>query len=135
VQPAWSPTVVDTSVLIAHLRGDGRVSRALRDALLEDRPWFVSSVSHHEVYRAARQSELGELDRLFASLWTVPVTAAVAREAARIWAELRQDGFVIDVPDQLIAATARIHGLSVTTLNPRHFGWVRGLPVRSPTGG
>jgi predicted nucleic acid-binding protein len=119
-------------VQIAHLRGDRRVTRALRQALRHDRLWVVSSLSHYEIYRAAHQRAMDALGHLFALCWTAPLTAAVAREAAEIYRELRQDGYTVDIPDQLIAATARIHGLAVTTLNAKHFAWVRRLRVPAP---
>jgi predicted nucleic acid-binding protein len=124
--------VVDTSVLIAHLRGDGRITARLRDELLLGRAWFTSSVSHYELYRAARPGEAQGVRQLLERAWTIPVTTAVAREAAHIWAELRQDGYTIDIPDPFIAASARLHGLGVATLNGRHFRLGRGLTVEEP---
>jgi|GEM_PF-5519176 len=50
-------SVLDTGVLIAHLRGDARVTRQLREALLQDRVWYVSTLSHYEIYRAAHPWE------------------------------------------------------------------------------
>lgn len=73
------------------------------------------------------------LQRLLSRLWTLPVSAEVSREAGRIWAELRQDSFTIDLADQFIAATARLYGLPVVTYNVRHFQSVRSLTVIHPS--
>ncbi len=59
----------------------------------------------------------------------IPVTPELAAEAARIGAELGSDGYTIDIPDQFIAAGARLLALPVLTLNARHFSCVRGLDV------
>lgn len=50
-----------------------------------------------------------------------PVDEAVADMAGRISAEARRIGWNIQMADELIAATARVHGLVLATLNQRHF--------------
>ena len=125
--------VLDTSVLIAHLRGADVLSRPVRQAVLSGDVWVVSAISQYEVYRLAKPSEWAAMDVLWASCVTVDVTARVSREAARVWAELRADGYTVDVPDQFIAATARLYDLPVATFNLRHFSWVPGLRVLHPS--
>lgn len=125
-------SILDTSVLIVHLRGDRSLSASLKDTLHEDGSWGVSVLSHYELHRVARGHELARLDRLWEECWTMSVTPDVAREAGRIWAELREDGYTIEIPDQFIAATARLHDVPVTTYNTRHFRWVRRLRVLHP---
>jgi predicted nucleic acid-binding protein len=49
------------------------------------------------------------------------VDLAVAEEAARIAAAARKTGNTPELADALIAATARVHGLVVATLNQKHF--------------
>ncbi len=51
----------------------------------------------------------------------LPVSAEIAIEAGRLMAGVQTAGFEVDAPDALIAATARVHGLSVVTLNRKHF--------------
>lgn len=51
----------------------------------------------------------------------LPVTAAIADLAGRIGAAAKQAGYTVELADVLVAATAREHGLSVVTLNRKHF--------------
>jgi predicted nucleic acid-binding protein len=57
----------------------------------------------------------------------VPIDRPIAEEAGRL---RRQTG--IHVADALIAASARLNDLVLTTRNLRHFERVPGLTVRSP---
>jgi predicted nucleic acid-binding protein len=50
-----------------------------------------------------------------------PVDEVVADLAGRISIEAERIGLNIDLTDTLIAATARVHGLKVATINRKHF--------------
>ena len=50
-----------------------------------------------------------------------PVDEPVADMAGRVSAEAKRAGVNIELPDVLIAATARVHGLAVATLDRKHF--------------
>jgi predicted nucleic acid-binding protein len=52
---------------------------------------------------------------------TFPVDAAVADLAGQLSVEAESVGLNLDLTDFLIAATARVHGLKVATLNRKHF--------------
>jgi predicted nucleic acid-binding protein len=68
---------------------------------------------------------------LLAELEILPVDLQVAREHARIWAELAQRGEMIGPYDLLIAATALAYRVPLATLNDREFRKVKGLEVRA----
>lgn len=51
----------------------------------------------------------------------LPVTEEIADLSGRLIADTKQAGHMAEVADALIAATARVHGLAVATLNWRHF--------------
>lgn len=51
----------------------------------------------------------------------LPVNIKVARRWANVSPSLRAAGAVIGVVDELIAATALAHGLTLVTRNVRHF--------------
>jgi tRNA(fMet)-specific endonuclease VapC len=53
----------------------------------------------------------------------------VAREHARIWADLRREGRMIGAHDLQIAATGIAHGIALLTTNRREFDRVEGLVV------
>jgi predicted nucleic acid-binding protein len=49
------------------------------------------------------------------------VTSAIALDAGSLIAAAAKAGFTVLPMDALIAATARVHGFSVVTLNQKHF--------------
>ncbi len=59
----------------------------------------------------------------------VPITAAIARAHAEIWAGLEAAGTPIGAHDLWIAATAVAHGYGVVTSSTRDFARVPGLRV------
>ncbi|MGO9174485.1 MAG: type II toxin-antitoxin system VapC family toxin [Rhodomicrobium sp.] len=61
----------------------------------------------------------------------LPVERAEAELAARFRAEARQHGRVLHLPDALIAATAKEHGLTLATRNTTDFDYL-GVAVIDP---
>jgi tRNA(fMet)-specific endonuclease VapC len=129
--------LVDTTVLIDAERRGGALDRAIGD---EERAISAITVSEllHGVHRAAderrhvRREAL--VEHLLESLEALPVTMAVARTHARIWAHLESRGEPIGAHDLWIAATALTHGMGVATANGDEFQRVSGLAV-VPVGG
>lgn len=72
------------------------------------------------------------MEHVLAALEPVPVTEAVARVHAELWADLEREGAVPGANDLWIAATALAHGFGVATLDRRGFARIRGLRVLSP---
>jgi predicted nucleic acid-binding protein len=129
--------VVDTSVLIAIERGS-----LPPDALHKAQPGVRLAVSAitvsellHGYHRAQPKSRRLARERfisaLLAELEILPVDLQVAREHARIWAELAERGEMIGPYDLLIAATALAYRVPLATLNDREFRKVKGLEVRA----
>jgi predicted nucleic acid-binding protein len=114
-----SQTLLDTDVLIDHLRGH----RHLR---LSDPKLQISVVTRCELF-AGRNVDEPTLRRTLNVLKEVSVTRAIAETAGSI---RRTTG--IPVPDALIAATALEHEMALMTRNRRHFEQVSGLTLRSP---
>jgi predicted nucleic acid-binding protein len=112
--------LVDSDVLIAHLRGDERA----RQFLLEQRrqgPLHTSVVSVAEITGGMRSAERPAVWRLLGSLTTAPVTERIAIRAGEFARTYRSSHRSIGIADYLIAATAAELGLPLATLNVRHF--------------
>jgi toxin FitB len=60
------------------------------------------------------------LRREFASR-ILPVTGEIAELSGKLIADRKKEAHTLDPADALIAATARVHGLRVATLNRKHF--------------
>jgi predicted nucleic acid-binding protein len=115
---ATAELLVDTDVLIDHLRGAHRLSAA-------GRRLGVSVVSRCELF-AGRDAD-DRLRRFLAPFVDLKVDAAVAELAGRI---RRESG--IATHDALIAATALTHDIPLLTRNRRHFDRVDGIRVIQP---
>jgi predicted nucleic acid-binding protein len=112
--------LVDSDVLIAHLRG----STAARDWLVEARSCgrlAVSVVSIVEIVGGMRSAERREVWRLFSAFRVEPATEIVARRAGELMRQYRRSHRGIGLGDYLLAATADVNGLQLVTLNVRHF--------------
>jgi predicted nucleic acid-binding protein len=118
--------LIDSDVLIAHLRGDERARQFLRDARSRQ-PLFTSAVSVAEVTGGLRSSGRKPVWRLLGALTTASVTERVAIRAGEFARTYRRTHRAIGIADYLIAATAAEHGLDLATLNVRHFPMFSGL--------
>lgn len=116
---ATAELLVDTDVLIDHLRGE----RRLRG---EGRRLGVSVVSRCELF--AGRDEPTVLRGLLRAMIELPIDSAIAELAG---VTRRETG--IATPDALIAATALFHRIPLMTRNRRHFQPVSGLQVLAPT--
>lgn len=119
--------LVDSDVLIAHLRGE----TGARDWMLQARratgPLATSAVSVVEVAGGMRSQERQEVGRLFASLRTFSANNRIAWRAAELMRTYRRSHVGIGLGDYLVAATAQIEGCELATLNVRHFPMFPGL--------
>jgi hypothetical protein len=112
--------LVDSDVLIAHLRGIEPARAWLRKARTAG-PLAVSVVSISELTGGMRSAERREVWSLLGSLRAEPVTELVARRAGEFMRQYRRSHSGIGLADYLIAATAELRGQQVATLNVRHF--------------
>jgi predicted nucleic acid-binding protein len=112
--------LVDSDVLIAHLRGVEPARAWLKQARRQG-PLAVSVVSITELTGGMRSAERREVWSLLGSLRAEPVTELVARRAGEFMRQYRRSHTGIGLADYLIAATAEMRGLLLATLNVRHF--------------
>jgi predicted nucleic acid-binding protein len=115
----------DSTILIAHLRGDERATDLLLDAAEEGA--LASVVSRAEIEGGMRSGERREVSRLFDGVRLLPVTDAVARRAGRDLRRFRRSHPGVDLADYLVGATAEEEGVPLVTLNVRHFPMFKGL--------
>jgi len=116
---ATAELLVDTDVLIDHLRGD----RQLR---ADGRRLAVSVITRAELF-AGRDAPT-VLRELLGTMIELSVDATIA-ELAGVTRRRHQ----LAMPDALIAATALAHQVPLMTRNHRHFQAVDGLEVLAPS--
>lgn len=103
--------LVDSCILIDHLRGRQVASRFL----LEAEAPCVSQITWIEVMAGAIDAtDEARLRALFAGFRVLPVDERVADETVKL-----RRGRRLKVPDAIILATARAHGLPLATRNTK----------------
>ena len=122
--------VVDTSVLIDHLRGRAKARDVLLRAVSEGQVLAASVLTRVEVMAGVRSDERRATGTLFSVLQWLPVTEAIAEEAGLLARRYRGSHGAIDVVDYVVAASAQVHDAAVWTLNVKHFPMVEG--IRAP---
>lgn len=115
----------DSTILIAHLRGDSRATDLLLEAT--EQGALASVISRAEIEGGMRSGERRDVSRLFDGLRLLPVTDAIARRAGVHLRRFRRSHPGVDLADFLIAATAEEAQATLTTLNVRHFPMIEGL--------
>jgi predicted nucleic acid-binding protein len=119
--------LVDTDVLIWHLRGYPQATRRLDElgALT------LSAVSYLEVLQGIRnKTELVAVQKMLhrRAAKLLPVSEAITQRAIALMEAITLS-HGLQMGDALIAATALEHALPVLTANVKHFGAVQGLKV------
>jgi len=125
--------LIDTAPLIA-LERSGATERLDEEIADEERAISVITASEllHGVHRADADHAVCRrafVEHILSAMDPVPITAAVARVHAEIWAALEAAGTPLGAHDLWIAATAVANGFGVVTSNVREFGRVPGLRV------
>ncbi|MGH3647278.1 MAG: type II toxin-antitoxin system VapC family toxin [Micromonosporaceae bacterium] len=129
--------LVDSDVLIAHLRGMSEATKWLLDVRSSVGPLHISVVTVTEITGGMRAHEKRQVWRLLGSLRVEDVNEVVARRAGEFTRRFRASHGAIGLGDYLIAATADVRGYELATLNVRHFPMFTGLraPFRIGGGG
>ena len=118
--------VVDTDVLVAHLRGVPAAHAWLRDARAAG-PLTVSAVTVAELVAGMRVTDRQKVFSLVRALRVEPVTEIVARRAGELAREYRRSHPDVSLADYLVAATAETLGARLATLDARRFPMLGGL--------
>ena len=124
--------VLDTDLLIAFLRGDGRASGFVEEVWSRGDEPVTTVVNLYELYSGAllrgerHVRAVRELEQL---LPVLVLDARAARLAAEVGTGLRRRGEMVEIRDLLIASIALVTGCSVATCNVRHFRRVEALAV------
>ena len=120
-------TVVDTSVLIDHLREDDRAHAALRQARKIDQRVSASVLTKVEILAGMRPSERELTRRLLDSIEWLEVDDDLAERAGDLAARYLRSHPGIEAVDYVIAATVQRLGASLLTCNLKHFPMLDGL--------
>ena len=115
----------DSTILIAHLRGDTNATRLLLATPADER--LASVLSRTELEGGMRSPERADVARLLGVMQLVPVSDAIASRAGEHVRTYRRSHQGIDIVDFVIAASAEAHQAELLTLNVKHFPMFKGL--------
>jgi hypothetical protein len=118
-------TLFDSSVLIAHLRGEPQATSLLQSVSNEER--LASVLARVAIEGGIRSGERAQVASLFSVIRLLPVTDARARRAGEHLRRFRHSHSGIDLVDYVVAATTELHDATLATLNVRHFPMFQGL--------
>ncbi|MGQ0825523.1 MAG: type II toxin-antitoxin system VapC family toxin [Actinomycetota bacterium] len=109
--------LLDTTVLIAHLRGDRAVTDGLLGLLGDGHSLGTTCVTIAEIERGLRPAERKKTQVLLDRLAFFDTTREAATRAGRYQSDWARRGRTVHTPDALIAGTARAHGAILLTDN------------------
>lgn len=113
--------LVDTSVLIDHLRGNDEARRALASAAANGERLTCSVVTKVEVLAGMRPAEEPRTRLLLDAVEWLPVDDAIAEQAGLLANRYLRSHPGVDPVDYVIAATAYQHDALLWTRNLKHF--------------
>jgi predicted nucleic acid-binding protein len=113
--------LVDTSVLVDHLRGNHAARDALAEAVARGDRLAASVVVKVEILAGMRPEEERLTRRLLDAVEWFPVTDPIAERAGEFANRFLRSHPGVDPVDYIIAATATLHDAALWTRNVRHF--------------
>ena len=128
-------SLLDTSILIAFLRGESRVVNRVEEYLKKFDRLSLSIITYYEILRGLKylgnKRKLKEFEELMDKCEIVLLDRDIVKKASEIYAELKKKGELIEDADILIAATCIIKGYILITDNEKHFKRIEGLEVEN----
>jgi tRNA(fMet)-specific endonuclease VapC len=126
---AYKRLMVDSTLLIDYFRKTDKVNARLVAHFRMYNQLYISSVTEFEVVNGATEAHLQFWNGMLTRFTVLDFDSRAARQAAAIVAGLKTKRKSIDKPDLFIAATAIVHGLTLDTLNIKHFVDINNLDL------
>ncbi|MBN1568355.1 MAG: type II toxin-antitoxin system VapC family toxin [Acidobacteria bacterium] len=112
--------LLDSDVIIAWLRGYQPVTAVILSLLESGKSLLWTPVSIAEIFAGARKNESARLELLFQILETLPISETIGKKAGH-YLQKYSKSHGLEVGDALIAASAGVAGLSLWTINKKHY--------------
>jgi predicted nucleic acid-binding protein len=113
--------LLDTTVLIDHLRGRPHVRGRIRDLNAQGHALGICAINVTEVFSGALPEEQAASEALLSSLVLWDIDYATAVRAGEIRHEMRRSKKELSVPDALVAAVAVVQSATLITANVKDF--------------
>lgn len=112
--------LIDSDILIDHLRREQRAMDFINQEIDDGSPLFISVISRTEILSGARKGEDETIQSLFGILTPVDVDLIIADRAGEYLRKFRKSN-ALSIGDALIAATAKEMGIKLVTRNIKHY--------------
>ena len=124
-------TIIDTSVMIALLKGTPDAKEKIRESLNQNDLPAVTIITVYELLKGAylsskRQDNLTNVKEALSNMQILELSTEACEEASNIYYELYRSGKLISEFDILIAAVAKTQGQTLLTRD-QHFTSIKGL--------
>lgn len=113
--------LLDTIIIIDHLRGDKKVSSYLKEIGLRGDIAGCCCINITETYTGMKDKEKEKTYKFTESLYYFKVTEEIARLAGKLKQKYGKKGATLATTDVIIAATAISYGLILLTKNVKHY--------------
>ena len=127
--------LIDTDILSYYFKGDKQVCKHFESYLKEWEIIEISIVTFYEIESGLRaknaQKQLEQFEQFTTDNLVIPVTEKSASISAKLYAQLKQKGTMIDDIDLLIAGIAIENDMVLVTNNQKHFCRIEGLKVEN----
>ena len=121
--------LVDTSILIDYYRKTDKEKSAWIALVRQGYSFAISAVTKYEIYSGATQNQLTFWDTVLEAITIIALDEVSVDTAVIINSALKKKRKQIDLADLFIAATAVAHGVSLATLNRKHFDRIDTLNI------
>jgi len=119
--------LADTSVLVEYLRGVDQARQLLRPAIARGEVVTASVLTRVELLTGMPPETGHRTEALIAAIHWLPLDGAVVDEADSLARRFGRSHSEIDAVDYCVAASARVHGLDLWTLDIERFPMFEGL--------
>ncbi len=113
--------LIDTSVIVDHLRDDQRAIRLLEELFCSQMGAYAATPTRMEIIAGLGTHEQEPMTRLFALLSWIDIDTTIADAAGALARRYRASHRGVDTTDYHIAASAQSIGARLITLNVKHF--------------
>ena len=123
--------VIDTNIFIEFLRAKDKTNTILFN-LFDYKNLSISTITVFELYAGAgNEAKWKDLKILLENISIIPVDEEIAKQAAKIYQNLKSENKLIEFRDILIAATAIVNDLELITINEKHFSRIENLNIKN----
>ena len=128
-------SLLDTSILIAFLRGEEDVVAKVEEYLEEFDSLSFSIITYYEILRGLKyidnEKKLRDFEELMDKSEIITLEREIIDRASGIYADLKRRGELIEDADILIAASCPVKGMILITDNEEHFRRIENLEVEN----